>query len=69
MSSHYHPNRSTFDLRLVALGLALLCAVATLGRAATITVTSTADTGAGTLRNALASSTNGDTIRACHALC
>ncbi len=60
MILRHHPNHS-FDHRLVALSLAL-CAVATDLRAATITVTSTADSGAGSLRGALAGATNSDTI-------
>ena len=44
--------------------MALLCAVPTSALAATIVVTNTADSGRGTLRSALASATNGDTIDA-----
>lgn len=52
-------NPMNFGTPVVFL-LALL--TAQVGRANTITVTSTADSGAGTLRAALASATNGDTI-------
>ncbi len=44
--------------------VAVLCAAALNVQAATITVTSTADSGAGTLRAALTGATNGDTIDA-----
>jgi len=49
---------------LPALVLTLLCAGSTNVRAATISVTNAADSGAGSLRAALASATNGDTIDA-----
>src|SRR5262245_24260687 len=44
--------------------LALACAAATSLRAATITVMNTADSGAGSLRQALAGAADGDTIDA-----
>src|SRR5688572_24922441 len=47
---------------LILLILPILGALPVNTRAATITVTSTADSGAGTLRAALASAANGDTI-------
>ena len=47
---------------LVALWLALLCAVSDALWAATLTVTSLADAGPGTLRQAIADATSGDTI-------
>jgi len=62
ISIRNHSNQYPFVRRLVALCVVLLSAVATSGLAATITVTNTADNGAGTLRAALASATNGDTI-------
>src|SRR6266478_1471264 len=46
------------------LGAALLCTATTSGLAATIIVTNTADSGSGSLRSALASAGNGDTIDA-----
>src|SRR6266436_3747426 len=46
------------------LGAALLCIATTSGLAATIIVTNTADSGSGSLRSALASAGNGDTIDA-----
>jgi hypothetical protein len=49
---------------LAMLGVALLCAVPTSALAATFVVTNTADSGSGTLRSALVSATNGDTIDA-----
>jgi hypothetical protein len=50
------------SVAVAASCLALLCATSVTLRAATITVTSTADSGAGTLRAALASAADGDTI-------
>ena len=55
-------DRGPFDHCLVKLCLALVCGIATTVPAATITVTSTADSGGGSLRAALASAGNGDTI-------
>ncbi len=52
------------SLTLVAAGLALLCATPVNLRAATITVTSTNDSGSGSLRAALAGANNGDIIDA-----
>src|SRR5262245_47939753 len=49
---------------LATLTGTVLCAVTTSALAATITVTNTADSGSGTLRAALASAANGDTINA-----
>ena len=46
------------------LGAALLCTATTSGLGATIIVTNTADSGSGSLRGALASAGNGDTIDA-----
>ena len=46
----------------IALALAVLDAAALNARAAILTVTSTADSGAGSLRAALASAADGDTI-------
>src|SRR5438105_9264153 len=54
--------RTGMSALLPALIAVLLFAQTTM--AATITVTSTADSGAGTLRDALASAANGDTIDA-----
>jgi hypothetical protein len=45
-----------------SLAIAVLCTTAIDAVASTITVTSTADSGAGTLRDALATATDGDTI-------
>src|SRR6266496_133247 len=45
-----------------AIAAALFCAVAIPAHAATITVTNTNDSGAGSLRQALADANNGDTI-------
>src|SRR4051794_9802200 len=47
---------------------ATMLALAPAGRAATITVTSTADAGAGTLRSAVASANPGDTVNFAAAL-
>jgi hypothetical protein len=52
------------SLTTAAACLALLCATSVSLRAATITVTSTADSGPGTLRDALAGAANGDIIDA-----
>src|SRR5262245_65711855 len=49
---------------LAILGAALLCNATISGLAVTVTVSSTADSGPGTLRDALASAANGDTIDA-----
>jgi hypothetical protein len=49
---------TVFGLRIL-IGLALLCAMATLARAGTITVTNTNDTGPGSLRQALADANDG----------
>lgn len=62
MSLRNDPNRCPFNHCFVGLCLALLCAEAISGRATTLTVISTADSGAGTLRAALANAGNGDTI-------
>ena len=56
-------NKSTSLTALTAC-LALLCATSVRLRAATITVTNTADSGPGTLRAALAGAASGDTIDA-----
>src|SRR5262252_6305572 len=50
------------SIRILAVALFALAATPAHLRAATITVTNTADSGAGTLRAALASANNGDTI-------
>ena len=52
------------SLTILTLGLALFGAAVTCLHAATFTVTSTADSGPGTLRQALAGAGNGDTIDA-----
>ena len=49
-------------IRSVATAVALLCAVAIPANADTITVTSTNDSGPGSLRQALADANDGDTI-------
>ena len=49
-------------LRCAAFCAALLCTASTAARAATITVTNTADSGPGTLRDALAIAADGDVI-------
>ena len=49
-------------IRSVATAVALLCAVAIPAKADTITVTSTNDSGPGSLRQALADANDGDTI-------
>ena len=48
--------------RFAIIGILLLCGTAMQARAATITVTNTNDSGAGSLRQALAIANNGDTI-------
>jgi hypothetical protein len=48
--------------RFAIVGVLLLCAMAMQAHAATITVTNTNDSGPGSLRQALASANNGDTI-------
>jgi hypothetical protein len=67
MNTLNRPTSHSVNYRLAVLCLALVCAGATQplaakGWAATLTVTSTADSGAGTLRAALKSSRNGDMI-------
>ncbi|MGD0207556.1 MAG: choice-of-anchor Q domain-containing protein [Verrucomicrobiota bacterium] len=62
MNTHNRPTIHSLNHQLTGWCLALVCAGATTVRAATITVTNTADNGAGTLRAALASVANGDTI-------
>jgi hypothetical protein len=62
MNSGNQLKRDSFHHRLVGLYQTLLCVGATAVGAATITVTNTADSGAGSLRAALASAANGDTI-------
>jgi hypothetical protein len=62
MNTLNRPTIHPLNHRLAVLCLALVCAGATTARAATITVTSTADNGAGSLREALASAADGDTI-------
>ncbi|HSU54854.1 MAG TPA: hypothetical protein VLT36_12410, partial [Candidatus Dormibacteraeota bacterium] len=52
----------TAQFTIAWLTLLALAALPAAGRATTITVTNTADSGAGTLRVALASAANGDTI-------
>src|SRR6266511_2986869 len=54
--------RITGNVRLAAIAAALLCAVIIPANAATITVTNTNDSGAGSLRQALIAATDGDTI-------
>ena len=51
-----------FRARLGAICISLLCAVANDAHAATITVTNTNDSGPGSLRQAVGSAQNGDTI-------
>src|SRR5437016_14132504 len=55
-------NKSTRVSRLTLFGVALFCAAASSARANTIAVTNSSDSGAGTLRQALSSASNGDTI-------
>lgn len=55
-------NIRTSLTRPLTLGLMLLCTAAMTARAATITVTNTNDTGTGSLRQALATANQGDTI-------
>ena len=57
-------NRSAIGPLRLCVCLALLGDATARVHAATITVSSTADSGAGTLRAALASAANGDTINA-----
>ncbi len=65
MNTLNHPTIHPLNHRFAVLCLALVCAGATAVRAATtITVTSTADSGPGSLREALASAADGDTIDA-----
>src|SRR5690349_13243272 len=56
--------RTAINRGSAVLAAALLCLGPTLAGAATIVVTNTADSGAGSLRAAIASATNGDTIDA-----
>lgn len=49
-------------MRFAAIGVLLLCAIATQMHATTITVTNTNDSGPGSLRHALADANDGDTI-------
>jgi hypothetical protein len=58
------PSSETWVMATLIGGLSLLSTAPATMRAATITVTTTADSGAGTLRAALASAANGDTIDA-----
>jgi hypothetical protein len=58
-----HPNISKV-LRIIASASLLIAAMAVTGRAATITVTNTNDSGPGSLRQALADANDGDTIDA-----
>ncbi len=50
------------EMRLAAIGMLLLCAMAMQAHAATITVTNTNDSGPGSLRQALTIANDGDTI-------
>ncbi|PYK26451.1 MAG: hypothetical protein DME59_07725, partial [Verrucomicrobia bacterium] len=54
--------RITPNITFAGIAVVLLCAVAIPAHAATITVTNTNDSGAGSLRQALADVNNGDTI-------
>src|SRR6266542_2898530 len=54
--------RITPNIRFAGIAAALFCAVAFLAHAATITVTNTNDSGPGSLRQALADASDGDTI-------
>src|SRR2546428_4332446 len=54
--------RITPNITFAGIAVVLLCAVANPAHAATITVTNTNDSGAGSLRQALADANNGDTI-------
>src|SRR2546426_3931515 len=62
MNSHHHSESCPFNHRLAVMCLALLCAAVNGVYAATITVTSTADSGTNTLRDAIANAASGDTI-------
>jgi hypothetical protein len=62
MNACNHSQRCPFNHRLVLLCLSSFCAASTGLQAATITVTTTDDSGAGSLREALARVTDGDTI-------
>jgi len=64
MNTHNHPISHPLRHRLAALSLALFLATSAGVHAGTIVVTSTADSGPGSLREALASSADGDTIDA-----
>jgi hypothetical protein len=57
-----HMNTKIVPIGCAAICVALLCAIAIAAYAATITVTNTHDSGAGSLRQALADATDGDTI-------
>jgi len=62
MNACHHSPHSPFIHRLVLLVLSSLCAASIGLQASTVTVTTTDDSGAGSLREALASVTDGDTI-------
>src|SRR2546423_1817421 len=65
MTTHHRLAQRPFYVRLPVLFLALFCPWITAVQAATIiTVTSVEDSGVGTLREALASAADGDTIDA-----
>jgi len=64
MNTHTHPISHPLNHRLAALSLALFLATSAGVHASTIVVTNTADSGPGSLRDALASSADGDTIDA-----
>ena len=55
-------NTKIVPIGCAAICVVLLCAIAIAARAATITVTNTNDSGASSLRQALADANNGDTI-------
>jgi hypothetical protein len=57
-----HMNTKIVPIGCAAICVALLCAIAIAAYAATITVTNTHDSGACSLRQALADATDGDTI-------
>src|SRR5215471_6108039 len=56
--------KTTFPSIITAVSVSLVVLATTSALAATIVVTNTADSGSGTLRSALASATDGDTINA-----
>src|SRR5437667_11403328 len=62
MNACHHSPLCPFNRRLLLLCLGSLCAWSIGLQAATVTVTTTDDSGAGSLREALASVANGDTI-------